>query len=88
MWYHRCHSFDMTAANVPDILYLKDVRWKYHDCMILADKGYLVRPYKRTSLRQPPITLEVPYRLNQKIGNRLHGHIGVSERELRQSSRS
>ena len=60
------HSFDMTAANVPDILYLKDVRWKYHDCMILADKGYLSAPIQKDLFETATITLEVPYRLNQK----------------------
>ena len=35
------HSFDMTAANVHDLHYLKDVKWEYHDRMILGDKGYL-----------------------------------------------
>ena len=34
------HSFDMTAANVHDLHYLKDVRWEYHDCVILGDKQY------------------------------------------------
>ena len=35
------HSFDMTAANVHDLHYLKDVKWEYHNRMILGDKGYL-----------------------------------------------
>ena len=35
------HSFDMTAANVHDLHYLKDVQWEYHDRVILGDKGYL-----------------------------------------------
>ena len=38
------HSFDMTAANVHDLQYLKDVQWEYCDCMILGDKGYLSAP--------------------------------------------
>ena len=35
------HSYDMTAANVHDLHYLKDVAWEYHDCVLLGDKGYL-----------------------------------------------
>ena len=35
------HSYDMTAANVHDLYYLKEVKWEYHDCMMLGDKGYL-----------------------------------------------
>ena len=34
------HSYGMTAASVHDLHYLKDVRWEYHDCMMLGDKGY------------------------------------------------
>ena len=36
------HSFDMTAASTHDIRYLNDIRWEYHDCTMLGDKGYLL----------------------------------------------
>ena len=60
------HSYDMTAANVRDLCYLKDVKWEYHDCMILGDKGYLSAPIQQDLFQTANITLEVPYRLNQK----------------------
>ena len=60
------HSYDMTAANVHDLHYLKDVQWEYHDCMILGDKGYLSAPIQQDLFDTAHITLEVPYRLNQK----------------------
>ena len=60
------HSYDMTAANVHDLYYLKDVKWEYHDCMILGDKGYLSAPIQQDLFQTANITLEVPYRLNQK----------------------
>ncbi len=60
------HSYDMTAANVHDIHYLKDIQWEYHDCMILGDKGYLSAPMHQDLFTLASITLEVPYRLNQK----------------------
>lgn len=60
------HSYDMTAANVHDLCYLKDVKWEYHDCMILGDKGYLSAPIQQDLFQTANITLEVPYRLNQK----------------------
>ncbi len=60
------HSYDMTAANVHDIHYLKDIQWEYHDCMILGDKGYLSVPIQQDLFTSANITLEVPYRLNQK----------------------
>ena len=44
------HSYDMTAASVHDIHYLNDVRWEYHDCMMLGDKGYLSAEVQKLSL--------------------------------------
>ena len=60
------HSYDMTAANVHDLQYLKDVRWEYHDCTILGDKGYLSTPVQLDLFETANITLDVPYRLNQR----------------------
>ena len=31
----------MTATNVYDSHYLKDIQWTFHDYIILGDKGYL-----------------------------------------------
>lgn len=60
------HSYDMTAASVHDLHYLKDVRWEYHDCMMLGDKGYLSVEVQQNLFETANITLDVPYRLNQK----------------------
>lgn len=60
------HSFDMTAANVHDLHYLEDVRWEYHDCVILGDRGYLSAPMQQDLFTSANIVLEIPYRLNQK----------------------
>ncbi len=60
------HSYDMTAANVHDLHYLNDVQWEYHDCMMLGDKGYLSTEIQQNLFEVANITLEVPYRLNQK----------------------
>ena len=60
------HSFDMTVASIHDLHYLKDVRWEYHDCMMLGDKGYLSAEIQKNLFEAANITLEVPYRLNQK----------------------
>ena len=35
------HSYDMTAANVHDLHYLKEIKWEYHDYMVMGDKGHL-----------------------------------------------
>lgn len=58
------HSYDMTAANVHDLHYLKYVQWEYHDCMMLGDKGYLSAEIQQNLFDVTNITLEVPYRLN------------------------
>ena len=60
------HSYDMTAASVHDLHFLNDVRWEYHDCMMLGDKGYLSAEVQKNLFEADNITLEVPYRLNQK----------------------
>ena len=44
------HSYDMTAASVHDLHYLKDMRWEYHDCMMLGDKGCLSAEVQKKSL--------------------------------------
>ena len=60
------HSYDMTAANVHNLQYLKDVQWEYNDCTIVGDKGYLSAPVQLDLFETANITLDVPYRLNQK----------------------
>lgn len=60
------HSYGMTAASVHDLQYLNDVRWEYHDCMMLGDKGYLSAEVQKNLFEVANISLEVPYRLNQK----------------------
>lgn len=60
------HSYDMTAASVHDLHFLKDVQWQYHDCMMLGDKGYLSAEIQQNLFEVANISLEVPYRLNQK----------------------
>ncbi len=56
----------MTAANVHDLRYLKDVQWEYHGCLMLGDKGCLSEEIQQNLFDAANITLEVPYRLNQK----------------------
>jgi len=51
---------------VHDIKYLNDIKYDYHDCSILADKGYLSAHYQLDLFESSNIQLDVPYRLNQK----------------------
>ena len=60
------HSYDMTATSVHDLLYLKDIRWKYHDHLMLRDKGYLRAEVQKDLFEVANRTFEVPYRLNQR----------------------
>ena len=60
------HSYEMTAANVHDLHYLKDAAWEYHDCLILGDKGYLSAHMQQNLFENACISLDVPYKLNQK----------------------
>jgi hypothetical protein len=39
-------DFDLTKASVHDIHYLKDIKYNYSQCVILADKGYLSKEYQ------------------------------------------
>lgn len=60
------HSFDLTKASVHDIKYLQDVKYEYHDCSILGDRGYIGTEVQIDLFETANIRLEVPYRLNQK----------------------
>jgi len=60
------HSFDLTGASVHDIKYLQDVKYEYHDCTILGDRGYISREVQLDLFETALIKLEVPHRLNQK----------------------
>lgn len=60
------HSFDLTKASVHDINYLKNIKYEYHDCSILGDRGYISKNVQLDLFETANIRLEVPYRLNQK----------------------
>ncbi len=60
------HSFDLTAANVHDIHYMKDVKFEFSNCCILGDRAYLSAELQQDLFTSAHIKLEVPYRLNMK----------------------
>ena len=60
------HSYDITKANVHDINYLNDVKYDYHDCTIIGDRGYISKTMQLNLFEEAKIELEVPHRLNQK----------------------
>lgn len=60
------HSFDLTKASVHDIHYLKDVKVDYSNCTLIGDRGYISAQVQLDLFETAHITLEVPYRANQK----------------------
>ena len=60
------HSYEMSKASVHDIQYLQDIKYEYHNCTFIGDKGYLSASVQLDLFETSQIRLEVPYRLNQK----------------------
>ena len=60
------HSYDLSKASVHDKHYLQDLKYEYHRCTFLGDKGYLSASVQLDLFETSEIRLEVPYRLNQK----------------------
>ena len=60
------HSYDIAKANVHDVNYLNDVKYGYHHCTIIGDRGYISKSIQLNLFEEAKIELEVPYRLNQK----------------------
>lgn len=59
-------SFDLSAASVHDIHYLKDIKLQLSDCVLLGDKGYLSQTVQLDLFNEVNIQLETPKRKNQK----------------------
>jgi hypothetical protein len=52
------HSFDLTKASVHDINYLKNIKYEYHDCSILGDRGYISKNVQLDLFETANIRLE------------------------------
>lgn len=59
-------SFDLSAASVHDIHYLKEIKTQISDCVLIGDKGYLSQIVQLDLFNQANIRLETPKRVNQK----------------------
>jgi len=61
------HSMEMTKASVHDVHYLKELRHSgLHDCLVLADRGYLSAQGQMDLFCQTGIEVQTPMRRNQK----------------------
>lgn len=60
------HSYELSKANVHDLHYLNDIKYGFHNCTMIGDKGYLCASVQLDLFETANIRLEVPYRLNQK----------------------
>lgn len=58
-------SIYITPASVHDIHLLKDIKWEYSNCTLLADKGYLSAEHQLNLFDCAQIRLETPLRKNQ-----------------------
>jgi len=59
-------SMDITKASVHDIHYLNEVKYSgISNCTLIADKGYLSKPYQLDLFNTSQISLETPMRYNQ-----------------------
>lgn len=61
-------TFNITKASIHDNNYLEEIGATLSDCIVTGDKGYILNPDDNKSLllRESNITMEVPYRKNQK----------------------
>lgn len=58
-------SLDISKASVHDVHYLKDLKSKLTDCVLLGDRGYLSKVQQLDLFETAKITLETPMRRNQ-----------------------
>ncbi len=59
-------DFELTAAAVHDIHYLKNIKHNFSSCVLLGDKAYLSADYQLDLFISNNIRLEVPMRVNQR----------------------
>lgn len=59
-------DFELTAAAVHDIHYLKNIKHNFSSCVLLGDKAYLSADYQLDLFISNNIRLEVPMRVNRK----------------------
>lgn len=59
-------DFELTAAAVHDIHYLKNIKHNFSSCVLLGDKAYLSADYQLDLFTSNNIRLEVPMRVNQR----------------------
>jgi len=59
-------SMDLTKASVHDVHYLNEIKHsKLGNCTLIADKGYLSKPYQMDLFNTRQIRLKTPMRYNQ-----------------------
>lgn len=60
------HSLYITKAEAHEIHFLKTVKNKLSDCVLLGDRGYLSQNIQLNLFQTANIKLETPKRINQK----------------------
>jgi hypothetical protein len=59
-------ALDLTKASVHDVHLLKDLKYKFKDCIITGDRGYINKPISEELKVKCNIEMRVPNRNNQK----------------------
>ena len=76
------HSYDLTQASVHDINYLNDVQQDYFNCTIIGDRGYINVELQLNLFETAHISLEVPYRCNQKDWKPFYKPFGKARKRI------
>lgn len=59
-------DFELTKANIADIHYLQEIKYRYAGCTLLGDRAYLSNPLQTELFEKFRILLNTPMRHNQK----------------------
>jgi len=68
-------DFELTKANIADIHYLQEIKYRYPGCTILDDRAYLSNPLPTELFEEHRVLLNIPMRQNQKSYKKTTGNI-------------
>ena len=76
------HSYDLMQASIHDIKYLNDVGQDFFNCTVIGDMGYISADIQLNLFETAHISLEVPYRSNQKDWKPFHKPFAKSRKRI------
>lgn len=75
-------SFDLTAASVHDVNYLKDIKLGYKNCTFIGDKGYIGKKHQLDLFTHCNVKLEIPCRKNQLVENKPNTFFRIKRKRI------